>query len=207
MQGIEIRPGTVAEIEAIEELTLRSFPRIFQASLGNRPLEIQRPVLAGLRLAKRRPAEGILVAVNGPELVGVIMGSTREGSAGYEKSRLHALAPLGFAGSLRFLLVTMAIYSRYRPAPDEVYLYGLAVAPAYRRRGLARALVERAEEQGRQEGKALACCFAASTNSIMRTMLWKLGYLEKHVRRTPGRGLLMGEPAVVRLEKALTPKL
>jgi GNAT superfamily N-acetyltransferase len=194
----------MADIEAIEKLTLQAFLSTFRASLGDRPLETQLQVLVGLRRARRRPTEGVLVAVEGPALVGVMMWKTAETDTGYQSSRLRALSPLGLLGTLRFLLVTLTVYTHYRPAPEEAYFYGLAVAPAYRRQGTGRALMQRAEGEARRAGKTLICSFIASQNLASRALCKELGHREVHVRKLPVRGLVLGEPEIIRVEKALS---
>jgi ribosomal protein S18 acetylase RimI-like enzyme len=91
-----------------------------------------------------------------------------------------------------------AATSYYRPAPHEAYLFALAVAPAYRRRGIATRLLRAAEAQARAWDKTLASAFVAPTNAASRGLLRKHGYREVPVHRWPGH-----RPR--RLEKSLSP--
>lgn len=203
---IQLRPGRLEDSEAVEELILRIFSSTFRPALGNVPLETQVRVQVGLRLTRRQPTEGMIVAMDGPNLAGVVMGNTAEMGRSPFVSRLRALSPLGILGTLRFLLINLTVYTHYKPAPNEIYLYGLTIAPAYRRRGIGRALMQRIEETGQEAGKTVACGFIVAQNLASRALCQKLGYHESDVQKKPLRGWVLGEPEVVRVEKLISPQ-
>lgn len=203
MRDVQIRLAQVTDIEAVEKLTLQTFPSTFGPALGNRPLETQIQVFARLRQARRCPVEGCLVAMHGADLAGILMWKTAEMGEGQLGGQLRALSPLGLLGALRFLLVRTTVYSHYKPASKEAYLSGLAVVPAYRGRGIALALMRQAEEEARQAGKSFTSGFVASNNLASRAMLQKLGYREVHTQRTLLRGWVLGETHSIRVEKTL----
>ncbi len=205
--NIEFRPGRPEDIEVVEELILRTFTSTFRPALGNIPLETQVRVQSSLRRARSKPMEEVIVALEGPTLVGVIMGKTAATSdRGQFSTLLRALSPLGILGTLRYLLVNLTTYTHYKPAPGELYSYGMAIAPAYRRRGIARALLQQVDEKARRAGKTMVCGFVVAQNTASRTLCQKVGYHEVSVQNKPLRGWVLGEPEVIRVEKPLSPQ-
>jgi ribosomal protein S18 acetylase RimI-like enzyme len=138
----------------------------------------------------------LLVAVDGQTLVGVVSIITTDTAARPGLRWVPALRPLGLRGMVRALV--RATRSYYRPAPHEAYFFAMAVAPAYRRRGIAERLLQAAEAQARAWDKTLASGFVARGNTASLGLLCKHGYHQVPLRCCRGRRLL-------RLEKALPP--
>ena len=201
--NIEIRPTTQTDIEAAETLILQAFSNTFRPVFGNRSLETQVQVHVALRRTRSQPTDGIMVAMENDTLVGVNLWKTAEMGTRYRAGLLRALSPLGPLGILRFLLVNLTVYWRYKPAPKEAYLCGLAVTPTHRHQGIGLALMQRVEKVAQEGGKSFISGFAASQNLAFRALVQKLGYREVWIRKTPIRNWVLGEQKVVRIEKIL----
>jgi ribosomal protein S18 acetylase RimI-like enzyme len=189
---MEIRPATVADLEAVERLLLATFSPPARADPGGTTPD--RRIAA--RIALGQPVAGLLVAVDGWALAGAVTVLTRDTAARPGLRWLPALRPLGLRSMVHTLV--RAACSAYRPAPHEAYLCELAVAPAYRRRGIAQQLVRAAEAQARAWDKTLASAFVAPTNTASLGLLRKHGYHE-----VPAHWLRRHRPR--RLEKSLAP--
>jgi predicted N-acetyltransferase YhbS len=87
----------------------------------------------------------------------------------------------------------------WTPEPDALYLGRLAVAPAWRGRGLARTLIAAGEAEARSRGLALARAQARIALPRNRALFARLGYAEVGTRAHPGHA----EPTIVMMEKAL----
>lgn len=91
----------------------------------------------------------------------------------------------------------------YEHRPDHTYFSRLAVLPAYRRRGLARRLIEHVEEQARAAGRARVRLAVRLALPLQRASYERLGY------RFVEYGTHAGYPAPTYavLEKELTPEV
>jgi ribosomal protein S18 acetylase RimI-like enzyme len=193
---MDIRPATVANLEAVERLLVDTFSPRAGPHPGNIGPDRRIAARIALRQLNDRPVVGVLVAVDGQTLAGVASVITRDIAAWPGPLWLPALRPLGLRGMLRTL--AWATRSYYRPAPHEAYLFAFAVAPAYRRHGIAGKLLQAAEAQARAWDKTLASAFVAHGNAASLGLLRKYGYREVPMPWYRGRRLL-------RLEKALPP--
>jgi len=203
LDPVDIRPITAADLEAVETLYLQVFANTFRPAFGRRPLETQVQIHLALRQARDRPTEGILAAWEDDQLVGVNLWKTAETGAVLLADSLRALAPLGPLGILRFLLVHLTVYIRYKPAAEEAYLCGPAIAPTHRGRGIGLALMQQTEHAVREAGKTYISALVASNNLAFRGLVQKLGYREVWIRKTPVRNWVFGESEIVRIEKPL----
>jgi len=66
---------------------------------------------------------------------------------------------------------------------DEVHLGNIAVAPAYRRRGLARRLLAALERKGCERGARLVTLEVRRSNEAARALYEDLGYRTVQIRR------------------------
>lgn len=85
----------------------------------------------------------------------------------------------------------------YEPAPDHIYLGRLAVLPPYRRRGIARKLIERAEHQAHALGYTRVRLGVRLALADNRTFFEQLGFRVLHYGSHAGHV----EPTFVNLEK------
>jgi ribosomal protein S18 acetylase RimI-like enzyme len=193
---MDVRPAMPADLVAVEGLLLHIFSPPPRSTRGGTAPDRRIAARVALRHALGRPVEGVLVAVDDQTLAGVLCVITRESAARPCLRWLPALRPLGLRGMVRTLLRAMRTY--YRPAPHEAYLFAFAVAPAYRRHGIAERLLQAAEALARARDKTLAIVMVARGNVASLGLLRKHGYREVPLRCCRGRRFL-------RLEKPLLP--
>jgi ribosomal protein S18 acetylase RimI-like enzyme len=87
----------------------------------------------------------------------------------------------------------------YEPEEDHVYLYRLAVVPAYRRRGLGQALIARVEGRARELRLPRIRLGVRSALARQQAYYQRLGYRPVEARAHPG----YAEPTYLILEKTL----
>jgi ribosomal protein S18 acetylase RimI-like enzyme len=199
-----LRAATPADLEAIERAWLTTFGGGPGAALSGVPFEVALAVRLALRRAVPDPAGGCYVACDGPALAGVIVVETAETAARPGVSALRHLRPLGLPAALRLLVRVWT--TAYRPARDEAYLCGLAIAPPYRGRGIGTGLVALAEAAARRQGKRVASCVIAQNNAASLALARKRGFREAAAPASPPTRLLRRVPGripTVRLVKAL----
>lgn len=200
---MEIRAATLDDLEAVERLLIRTFSGQGRSVLGDMPEDRQVQVRLEMRRTAPDPTAGLLVAVDGPVVAGVVAMETAETAGLPGLATLRALRPLGLTGMARFFALSVA--TLYRPAPDEAYLLGMAVAPEYRRRGLAARLTQTAEEYARIRGKTTASLLVAPDNHASLELSRSCGYVEAPARSSLWRRMLPGHAPVVHMRRALAP--
>ncbi len=190
-----IEPAALGDLPAVERLLIATF----HGHLCPSAVERQARVRLALRPA---PPAGLIVARMEAALTGVVTVVTAETAGLPSPAWLPALRPLGLLGAARFLATALRT-SLYRPRPDEAYLFGLAVAPAYRRRGIAARLLDAAEQHARALGKRRMIAHVARDNAASLALFRRRGY---DVAAPSGRALARlrpVSPAFLSLEKAL----
>jgi ribosomal protein S18 acetylase RimI-like enzyme len=70
-----------------------------------------------------------------------------------------------------------------REEPDAIYIASLAVAPKYRRHGLATCIVDFSAKVANRLGKKSVELTVLKKNTAARELYKKLGFLEKHERK------------------------
>ena len=70
-----------------------------------------------------------------------------------------------------------------REEPDAIYIASLAVAPYYRKLGLATFMIDFSEKVADQLGKKWVELTVLKNNKVARKLYKKLGFLEKHERK------------------------
>jgi ribosomal protein S18 acetylase RimI-like enzyme len=140
---LAIRPARREDLAEVERLMVLAFPDVLGPALGDRPLKVKVETLLRLRAGRPDPTAGTVVArTRDGELAGVSRFVTADMRDAPILTRLAALRPLGVLGALRFLAVVSIAFIRYRPAPDEAFLSGIAVEERFRGRSVARRLLE-----------------------------------------------------------------
>ena len=206
MERLRLRAATLADLEAIERAWLTTFGGGPGAALSGVPFEVALAVRLALRRAAPDPAGGCYVACDGPALAGVIAVETAETAARPGVAALRHLRPLGLPAALRLLVRLWT--TTYRPARDEAYLCGLAIAPPYRRRGVGSGLVALAEAAARRQGKRVASCLIARDNTASLALARRCGFREAAAPAPPAARLLRRVPGrlpTMRFVKVLAP--
>jgi ribosomal protein S18 acetylase RimI-like enzyme len=174
-----VRAAARADLAAVDRLLAGTMWPTDRSAFKHASPAVQARVRTELRAASPDPTEGLLVAVVGDQVVGVISTLTAEAAHWPSLRQLRAVAPLGLVPTLRFLL---AAALSYPPRRHEAYLFGMAVDPAYRRRGIGELLHQAAEEDARARGKRVAVGFVARDNVASLGLLEKRGFERERQR-------------------------
>jgi ribosomal protein S18 acetylase RimI-like enzyme len=127
------------------------------------------------------------VATAGGKLVGVVAGfPVRDGdrlSRRFVSMTLFRVPPWSLPGTFRHLRAAGGV----APAPplDAFYIDALAVAPAFRRRGIARHLLRVAEDEAKRAGCARIALDTGLQNHGAQALYNAYGFVEREIRRAP----------------------
>jgi len=91
------------------------------------------------------------------------------------------------------------------PPPGTLYVDALAVAPAFRRRGVARAMLERAEAAAAEHGLEGVALDTGLHNEAARALYEASGFRTREIRRAPSEHVAdaIGGPGFVSYVKSL----
>ncbi|MGF1472652.1 MAG: GNAT family N-acetyltransferase [Rubrobacteraceae bacterium] len=107
-------------------------------------------------------------------------------------------------GLLRaFWATALLSYPRYTPRPTEAYVERLVVTPAYRQRGIARKLLHRAENMGREADKETVGLHVSENNEPAIQLYKNEGYVESSRQRSLMTGYFLGIREWIYLKKTL----
>lgn len=98
---------------------------------------------------------------------------------------------------------TLLSYPRYAASTSEAYVERLVVSPAYRRHGLAHALLEAAEDHARRAGKRTVGLHVSENNMPALGLYEAHGYVEKGRQRSWLTGYFLGIRSWLYLQKEL----
>jgi ribosomal protein S18 acetylase RimI-like enzyme len=127
------------------------------------------------------------VAADGDAIVGLVAGfPVREGdrlSRRFVSMTLRRLPPWRLPGTFRHLHAAGGV----APAPplDAFYVDALAVEPAYRRRGIARRLLQVAEAEAQRAGCLRIALDTGLQNHDAQALYHAYGFVEREIRRAP----------------------
>ena len=154
-------------------------------------------------------ARNVVVATRGDELLGLVGLSTRgDPHAGglVEASwdpRPH-VALLGWAGAA-WAVWGMRLGAR-SPKADEVYVDGLAVAPAVRGQGVGTRLLAEVDAVARAHGKRFVRLDVVDTNPRAQALYERLGYRVTKVQSFRWKQRWTGFGAMISMERAVDPE-
>ncbi len=200
---IDIRPARMDDIYLILRLHREAFADKFGAAFGSEgtPRGIEAMAEAWRRQGNSA-LRGMLVAWAGDEVIGTI--SLRTWEMGRENTGAAELAfhqILGVWGAIRSIFaLSLLDHSIDR---TEGYITDVAVLSAYRRQGVARAMLARAEDEARLRGKKFLGLYVSATNLAARRLYQRAGFVEHHVRRSLLAGWILQQRAWIYMRKEL----
>lgn len=145
---------------------------------------------------------GMFVATVGETVVGTVTVRTWEmGNDDSGAAELAFQKVLGAWGAFRSIF-TLSLLS-HQIARDEGYVTDVAVLSTFRRRGIARILLARAEEEARARRKRFLSLYVSSANTGAQTLYTREGYHRARTRRSLMAGLVLHESRWLFMRKDL----
>lgn len=189
-----IRPARIDDIQPILELHREAFADKFGRAFGSGG-GAERGVAALANAWRRQGAaalRGMFVAEHQQRIIGTATVRTWEMSSddgGAIELAFHE--ELGLLGAARSLFALSLLDHRIQHG--EGFITDVAVLAPYRRSGVARALMARAEAEARLRGKRFLGLYVAARNDAARRLYASLGFMTVRVRRSFLAWLVFGQ--------------
>ncbi|MGQ9614686.1 GNAT family N-acetyltransferase [Chloroflexus sp.] len=201
---ITIRPARLSDIDAIVDLHREAFADTFGAAFGPHGSERGAHALAtGWRRQGPSALRGMFVAEYADHIIGTISLRTRDmvaGSGGFAESAFFEI--LGWWGALRSLFALSLL--DHQISYGEGFIADVAVTPAWRRRGVARTLLQYVEDEARARSLTYLGLYVRETNQAARTLYERLGFQAMHVRHSLFGRLFFGQGGWLYMRKELS---
>jgi ribosomal protein S18 acetylase RimI-like enzyme len=198
-----IRPARLSDITAIVDLHSRAFADTFGGAFGRSGVERGAQALAAAwRRQGAASMRGMLVAEQDGQLIATTTLRTWEmGGDDAGAAELAFQEVLGVWGATRSLFALSLL--DHRIAHHEGFLADVAVLEPYRRSGVARSLIARAEEEARARRKRFLGLYVSSRNTSARNLYQSLGFVDAHTRRSLLAWLFFGQGTWHYMRKSL----
>ena len=198
---IDIRPARMDDVYPILGLHREAFADKFGAAFGangaTRGIEAMAEAWRRQGIAALR---GMLVATADGKVIGTITLRTWEmagDNSGAAELAFHQV--LGTWGALRSIFALSLL--DHPISRDEGYITDVAVLGPYRRRGVAQALLTRAEEVARLRRKRCLGLYVSAANRGARQLYLRAGFSEHHKRRSLLAGWLLRQRVWIYMRK------
>jgi ribosomal protein S18 acetylase RimI-like enzyme len=198
---IDIRPARMDDIYPILGLHREAFADKFGAAFGARGAS--RGVEAMAEAWRRQGTSalrGMLVATADDQVIATITLRTWEmggDNTGAVEMAYHQM--LGTWGAFRSIFALSLL--DHTIDRNEGYITDVAVLGPYRRRGVALALLARAEEDARLRRKRFLGLYVSAANQGARRLYARTGFVEHHKRRSLLAGWLLHQPTWIYMRK------
>lgn len=182
--AIDIRPARMDDIYPILQLHREAFADKFGAAFGS--AGASRGIEAMAEAWRRQGVSalrGMIVAVADGQVIGTISLRTAEmssDSSGAAEIAFHQV--LGAWGAIRSIFALSLLDHQIDRA--EGYITDVAVLAPFRRRGVAQALLARAEEEARLRNKRFLGLYVSAANRGAQVLYERVGFAEHRVRRS-----------------------
>ncbi|MGD6807920.1 MAG: N-acetyltransferase family protein [Candidatus Bathyarchaeia archaeon] len=194
-----LRQAQPSDAKAIVDVLVDSFLDKFNAIFGRR---INRVKEALVRYYQQPNAlSGVFVAEVNSETAGIIQIVTTNTPNNYRGS-LGLLWGLGVFGAVRAVFAFMAF--EHKVENNECYVEHLAVASAFRGRGIGKRLLGLGEEVAREKKKTAYSLFVASDNEAALQLYKSTGFLEVKKKRSIITRLILGKRTFIFMQKKLS---
>lgn len=198
-----IRPAHLGDVDAVIDLHSQAFAGTFGGAFGRSGIERGTQALAcAWRRQGASAMRGMLVAEYDSRLIGTITMRTWEmGNDDNGAAEVAFQEVLGVWGSARSLFALSLL--DHRIDHHEGFLADVAVLETYRRSGVARSMIARAEEEARTRRKRFLGLYVNSRNSSARNLYLSLGFVDTRVRRSLLTWLFFGQGTWYYMRKSL----
>jgi ribosomal protein S18 acetylase RimI-like enzyme len=203
-EATPVRPARAEDIAAVADILVEGFSSMFAAAFGERIDRASRTLARSLTLEVPRGLPGLYVAVVGGQVAGTVALRRREDpeAPAWPATGIF-FQELGLWGGLRAMFYLSLLDQPF--GRHEVYVADVAVAPAFRRRGVAQAMLRHAEHVARFWGKQALVLDVNAQNDPARRLYDGLGYTVEHVRHSLLTRWLLGQGDWVRMRRELPP--
>jgi ribosomal protein S18 acetylase RimI-like enzyme len=200
---VDIRPAQMSDIYPMLSLHREAFADKFGAAFGVGGMA--RGIEAMAEAWRRQGSaalRGMLVAYADDQVVGTTtlrtweMGGDNTGAA---EMAFHQV--LGTWGVLRSTFALSLVDHQIDRA--EGFISDVAVLGPYRRRGVARALLARAEDEARIRRKRYLGLYVSGSNQAAQQLYLRAGFVNRRVRRSLWAGLILHQRTWVFMRKDL----
>jgi ribosomal protein S18 acetylase RimI-like enzyme len=198
-----IRPARLDDIGLILELHREAFADKFGGAFGANGTEQGVAALAATWRRQGPPAlRGMFVAEHEGQVIGTTTVRTWEmggDDGGAAEIAFHQELGLWRAARSLFALSLLD----HRIDRREGFITDVAVLQPYRRSGVARAMLARAEQEALLRGKRFLGLYVSARNSGARSLYHELGFYHVRVRRSLLAWLIFGQGSWIYLRKDL----
>jgi ribosomal protein S18 acetylase RimI-like enzyme len=201
---VTIRTARLDDAGPILALHREAFADKFGGAFGRGGVERGAGALAA---AWRRQGpiamRGMLVAEHEGQVIGTTTVRTWEmGGDDGGAAELAFQEELGLWGAMRSLFALSLL--DHRIERREGFITDVAVLPPFRRGGVARALLARAEQEARLRAKSFLGLYVSANNAGARALYRDLGFSELRVRRSLLAWLIFGQGRWIYMRKELS---
>jgi ribosomal protein S18 acetylase RimI-like enzyme len=201
--AVAIRAARLDDVGPILELHREAFADKFGGAFGARGVDRGTSALAAAwRRQGQSALRGMLVAEHAGQVIGTTTVRTWEMSgddSGAAELAFHE--ELGLWGAARSLFALSLL--DHRIERGEGFITDVAVLAPFRRGGVARALLARAEQEARLRAKRFLGLYVSARNRGARALYADLGFREVRVRRSLLAWLFFGQGSWVYMRKEL----
>ena len=200
---IEIRPARLGDVYPVLALHREAFADKFGAAFGTRRTAQGVEAMAeAWRRQGSSALRGMLVACVDMDVIGTITLRTWEmGGDDTAAAELAFQQVLGSWGAFRSIFALSLL--DHTISRDEGYITDVAVLSEYRRRGVAQALLARAEDEARIRRKRYLALYVSGANRGAQTLYERVGFTPQRVRRSLLTSLILHQMSWVYMRKDL----
>lgn len=201
--SVEIRPARLDDVGPILELHREAFADKFGGAFGPGGGERGSNALAAAwRRQGPSALRGMLVAERAGKLIGTCSLRTWEmGGDGGGAAEIAFQQELGVWGAARSLFALSLL--DHRIERGEGFITDVAVLSPFRRRGVARALLARAEADARARHKRYLGLYVSLANHGAQALYRRIGFYDLRVRRSFMARLIFGQGRWLYMRKDL----
>ncbi len=200
---VTIRAARLDDVEPILALHREAFADKFGGAFGRGGVERGANALAtAWRRQGPSAMRGMLVADHEGQVIGTTTVRTWEmGGDDGSAAELAFQEELGLWGATRSLFALSLL--DHHIERGEGFITDVAVLAPYRRGGVARALLARAEQEARLRSKRFLGLYVSASNAGARALYRKLGFREVRTRRSLLAWLIFGQGRWLYMRKEL----
>jgi len=203
VDSLTIRDVRLDDVDEFVNLSMRvyenKFKVIFKSKMGE-----GKKVLSQ-ELKTRKSLEGNFVAIVNGLIVGAVIVKTREMEQIFFQTLKLFLKNLGIYNGLRAFFVGgyhQSISEKFI-RKDECYIENLFILPEFRKKGIGKKLMQRAEEFARGKNKKFIYGFSEISNISARKLNTKSGFKEIQIKKSILTKIFFGVPAWAYVRKSL----